>query len=55
MKRAVWATKFLNDISMNIIIRDAKNNGRAPLNEKARSDHLNDEDNVNVSTKFLVM
>ena len=35
--------------------RDAKNNGRAALNEKAPTDHQNDEDNVNVSTKVLGM
>ena len=33
------------------MIRDAKNNGRAALNEKTPSDHHYDEDNVNASKK----
>ena len=39
--------------SLNLIIRNVKNNGRAAPNKKARNDQHNDKDNVNVSTKVL--
>ena len=41
--------------AIKLLIRDGKNNGRAAFNEKASNNHHNDEDNVNVSTKLLVM
>ena len=41
--------------SQNLIILYAENNGGATLKEKTLSDHHNDEDNVNVSTKDLVL
>ena len=36
-------------------MRDAKNNGRAVLNEKPLDEYHNDEDNMNVSIKVLVI
>ena len=45
---AVWTTiKFLN-----LIIHDAKNNGRVALNKNVPSDNHDDEDNVNATHKF---
>ena len=41
--------------SLNLIIRDATNNGKAALNEKAPTDQHNDEDYVNESTKVVLM
>ena len=41
--------------SLNLIIRNAKNNNRVALNEKGISDHQNDEDDMNVWTKGLLM
>ena len=53
MTCVVWMTEFRTTTIkfLNLIIRDAKNNGRAALNEKAPIDQHNDEDNVNASKK----
>ena len=45
----------MKEKSYNLIICDVKNKCRATLNEKAPSDHHNDGDNVNLSTKVLVV